>query len=257
MKDFMKYDFDIEKVVLACRVKKGHGDRIHNDRASHGIAVHIGGEKLYRYKSGETYITKQNTVNYMPRGSSYVVDSIEPGECYAINFELSSDVSFHPFTVTIKNAAPIIEQFRNAAKLWSRKGDSYGLGCKAALCTILYMLQNDFSRDYIDSDGLNTIRPAVDAIHKGYCDPDLSVTELARLCGITPEYFRKLFARAHGSSPLRYINRLRFERARELIESGMYSVTEAALSSGFSDMSYFSRAFKREFGIPPSKILSK
>ena len=71
------------------------------------------------------------------------------------------------------------------------------------------------------------------------------------MCGITPEYFRKLFKSFYGISPLKYINNLKITHAKELLASGMYSVTEAALQSGYIDMSYFSREFKKASGNSP------
>ena len=65
------------------------------------------------------------------------------------------------------------------------------------------------------------------------------------MCGITPEYFRKIFKTYYGVSPIKYINTLKITHAKELLASGMYSVTEAALQSGYTDMSYFSREFKK------------
>lgn len=71
------------------------------------------------------------------------------------------------------------------------------------------------------------------------------------MCGITPEYFRKIFKAYYGVSPLKYINALKITHAKELLDSGMYSVTEAALRSGYTDLSYFSREFKKETGNSP------
>ena len=52
----------------------------------------------------------------------------------------------------------------------------------------------------------------------------------------------------------KYINDLKISHAKELLASGMYSVTEAALQSGYADLSHFSREFKKTVGISPKKF---
>ena len=73
------------------------------------------------------------------------------------------------------------------------------------------------------------------------------------MCNITSEYFRKIFKGFYGVSPVRYINNLKITMAKELLESKMYSVTEAANQAGYTEMAHFSREFKSSTGISPSE----
>ncbi len=81
----------------------------------------------------------------------------------------------------------------------------------------------------------------------------MSISNLSALCGITPEYFRRLFREHFGDSPIAYINKMKLTRAKELLSSGMYSVSETALLSEYTELSHFSREFKRHTGSAPSE----
>ena len=58
MKEFMNYNFNIDKIVLAIFLAAGTGDAIHKNRASHGLAIHKGGEKIYTFSGGKKLIVK-------------------------------------------------------------------------------------------------------------------------------------------------------------------------------------------------------
>ena len=63
-----------------------------------------------------------------------------------------------------------------------------------------------------------------------------------------------------GYSTQSYILRMRMERAKELLETSVYSVSEVAMQCGFEDAAYFSRCYKKNTGISPREkraILSK
>ena len=66
-------------------------------------------------------------------------------------------------------------------------------------------------------------------------------------------YLRRIFRQEMGESPRRYINSMRLRHAASLITSGYYSVGEAARQAGYTDEKYFSVAFRRAMGCPPSQ----
>ena len=78
----------------------------------------------------------------------------------------------------------------------------------------------------------------------------MTLESLASVCGITKFHLAREFKRYTGQTVLSYLNTLRCERAALLIAEGK-SVTEAALSTGFESLSYFSRTYKRIFGTSP------
>ena len=68
-------------------------------------------------------------------------------------------------------------------------------------------------------------------------------------------HFSRLFRDEVGQAPYQYLLKVRLARAAELLRSGHSSVTEAAISSGFSDFSRFSRMFKKHTGKLPTDVL--
>ena len=85
------------------------------------------------------------------------------------------------------------------------------------------------------------------------CDFDISA-EVQKI-GYSSSYFRKIFKKSTGHSPISYFNHLRIEYAKRQIQQyyDVRSMQEVALSSGFSDPYYFSRVFKQYTGVNPLK----
>lgn len=80
-----------------------------------------------------------------------------------------------------------------------------------------------------------------------------ALAEAARRTGLTPYYLARIFRRAVGLSPARFLRGLRVRRARELLASGRLTVAQAAARVGYADPAYFSRHFRAEFGFCPRR----
>lgn len=79
----------------------------------------------------------------------------------------------------------------------------------------------------------------------------LTIEQIARIAGISEYHFFRLFKQMNGSTPYQYILSCRLKNASLLLKAD-YSVFDAAIASGFSDIFSFSKAFKKHFGISPS-----
>ena len=79
----------------------------------------------------------------------------------------------------------------------------------------------------------------------------MSACEIADACGTSVSTLQKTFSKYTGIGVMKYYERIRMDRAKELLESGCL-VKEVALSLGYTDQNYFSAAYKRYFGFPPS-----
>ena len=78
-----------------------------------------------------------------------------------------------------------------------------------------------------------------------------TVKDAALQCFIDQAYLARLFKRFADETPLQLINRLKINKAAELLNSRNMLVKEAAEAVGFADPYHFSRVFKRVYGIPP------
>ena len=90
-------------------------------------------------------------------------------------------------------------------------------------------------------------------IHANFQDSSLTVESLAKRINVSPAYLRRVFGEKFGTSPIKYLTRLRLEHARQLLESGYYTVEETAKLSGYNDPKYFSTAYKQAYGTSPGK----
>ncbi len=81
----------------------------------------------------------------------------------------------------------------------------------------------------------------------------LSLSLLSATVGVHPVYLASAFRRCYGSTIGEYIRRLRIEYACREIHGSDSSLTEIALTAGFSSQSHFSRTFKRHTGMTPAE----
>ena len=80
----------------------------------------------------------------------------------------------------------------------------------------------------------------------------LSVDEMARRVSVSPSRLRQIFREETGTSPVRYLRKLRMARAKELLESTFLSVKEVAAKAGLNSISHFVTNFENTFGRSPS-----
>ena len=243
----------LQKIVLACYVAPNTGDAVHKDRKSHGVALHISGVRRYRFANSTELTVRKNDVIFLPEHSDYIVETVESGACYAINFRIADVGVYEPFVQHIQNAFSFLEHFKSAEHAYTAKKPGYEWKVMAETYAVLHDLKREREKAYFTRHEERMLFPAVEYIHDHFCEEKLSVEVLAERCGISSVYFRRVFAAKYGMPPVKYINDLRLSRAKDLILSEQYSVEQAARLSGFCDESYFCRFFKRATGMTPSE----
>lgn len=86
-------------------------------------------------------------------------------------------------------------------------------------------------------------------------DQVLSIKELSRRVAINECYLKKGFKTMLGKTINEYQQHLRISKAKELLQTEGYTVSEVALSLGYSSISHFSTAFKRATNMKPCELL--
>lgn len=82
---------------------------------------------------------------------------------------------------------------------------------------------------------------------------DVSLSELARECGLSVAHFGRAFKRSTGLAPHQWQLRRRTKQAQVLLTGTTLSIAEVALACGFSSQSHFATAFKANTGVSPGR----
>ena len=221
-------------------------------RNFHALSLRINGDATFEYTNQRLHVGAGEII-FVPKGFAYTLNANQREHLFVIHFDMSPDV-LHDFTVFRPQISASYEiLFRKIYQIWQLKQTGYQFGATSLFFQLLEQLSRENAQKELQSSN-DKLSYIIAYIHSHYTDPSLSVATLTNIYGTSSTYFRRVFTEACGVPPLQYINRLKLNRAKELLSSGYYTVAEAAYATGFSDPKYFSRFVIKETGIAPSKM---
>lgn len=141
---------------------------------------------------------------------------------------------------------------RRVVSLQKTKAPGYQLGTRIFCAQILYCLYEDGCFQKLSpADGEQDTKRQILAYLQTNYTAKISLKELADTFHMSEKYFSRYFKKHFQMTLTDYLNSLRLENAAKLLSETELSVTEAALQSGFHNVSYFIRTFKTAFGCSP------
>lgn len=102
----------------------------------------------------------------------------------------------------------------------------------------------------LSEESRRLVRLAMGYIHHNFAEA-ISRRDIAGHVGISEDHLTYCFRQELGTTPITYLQRYRINQAKSLLKESQKTITDIALSVGFSDSSYFSRIFHRETGMSP------
>lgn len=255
MEQFMHSELNIKRVGSYEAYQKEKTISPVINRGDYAFGIIEEGYGRIVFSDGTTFERVPGDISFIPKGSSYHLEVDKPFNTFTISFSLTEDINAKPFIFHAQNNPKLCERFKTVLKVWNAKKPGYRERALSELYAIIHTMKKHYFSDYLPNEKYNVIKPAMEYIHANYHKRRVKIETLAEICKISPEYFRDIFKRLNGISPLSYIQNLQMTHAKQLIDSGEYTISQIASMLGYSELSQFSRKFKNIVGVYPKDYL--
>lgn len=261
------FDFNIEEILIAHEYIFKTGFTLSDfseGRGSCGVCLAMDGSCVYR--SGEEVITlNEDQFAFFSPNTAYNASNDGPDDFhhYTVNFilkdlsdqqaggKLSGLLALRlPLVAAVSNPASFINQFTQLVACWQDKRPGYRVKAKSILAAILFDFLTEFVCAAQNPDITDKVMPAKRYLDKYYIR-EVTLYDLAEMCGLSVTHFRRCFHSAFGISPIEYRTSLRISNAKDLLLCKYYKISEIAEMLGFADVSFFSRFFSKHTGMSP------
>ena len=220
------------------------------DRPSWAVVIKYEGETFYT-SCGKRFLSDFSHVVILPKGCTYDWECTKAGHFSIIEFD-ASDTFTEPISFFVKNGEKVLKAFKDLEHKRNMKAPMIELESIRDLYSLLLSLVQGAPTGYLTTNNQQKITRAIEYISEHY-NESVTNDELAAVLGMSTVYFRKLFAKAMGISPIAFVHELRIEKAKEMLKSDYGTLSDVATSLGYASLYDFSRDFKKHTGIAPSK----
>ncbi len=218
----------------------------------HELILQLSGESIAHF-DGKVIHDTPGSVRYLPQwggGDEYWVENISPSLCVDVFFETEDPMPTE--AVSLRNMDSLKPLFEKIYQVWNAKHPGYYTACMSILYEIIQKIQRYNHRQYAGNTA-EKIRPSLEYMMEHFSQPGFDFQEMGKASGLSYDYFKELFVKEYGMPPVRYLTHLRLNKAKELLRTGRYSVTEVAWLCGYDNVYYFSNVFKKHMGISPKQ----
>ncbi len=249
-------DFTVTEVPLAYYRKHSKGySLVVKGRHKHGLTLIIKGE-LEMTIQGKVICATPGDIILQRQGDEYRLDARGDAgvEYVVITYSVDRERELLDVLPDRLFSSEHLGRYRHAFENAARVFGSYNICEKPLLCALVQEIMCNIINDCYSYSSVssNPVEYAKRYIEQ-YYGCDLSADNIAAVVGLSPSYLRTLFQKSENESPIHYLNRIRIERAKEMLSSRMFSLGEVASACGFKNVYYFNRVFKSFTGTPPGK----
>ena len=214
--------------------------------------------------NGEELPLKENDVILIPpNGKHFFKAYSEKFKTYELKFCYLSGSAEPLFSevLSAKDTSGAIKKALRSVEAEADLSDAFSYNIiLLELSKILELLKRaaakEFERDIRLSSDFEETQDAFFAKIKAYIDKniasDISVLDISREFHIEYKYFSRLFSKRYGIRLKLYINKIRLEKAKDMIINTDLSLSEIAIKCGFGSLHRMDRVFKTEENISPS-----
>lgn len=222
-----------------------------SSRKYNSFIFRTSGSAIFTFQD-KTLTTNKGDVIFVPKDVPYSFLVTQPETKY-VNVSFEANIANpEPKVYPFKNFSEsdfICNKFPELIKLGNRY-EKYQ--CYSVFYNFLAYINLSENISYPDKRKFEIILPALNYLKKHIFDSSLKIEKLHTLCGVSDAYFRRIFIKEFGMRPNQYITEKRLSYAQSLIDNGDFTtISEIAQSVGYSDPLYFSRLFKKKYGISP------
>lgn len=257
-KKLYEYDFNIYDIIAKRQHwKNGQKFCYATPRAQHGF--------LYLNACTATVTSSDNSVIcahsgefiYLPKGIVYNVAFSDCADdtvnsytvSFSLNNSLGEEIAFSDTVKVFCGPPAVREKMPEAASLYEQLHccPSQLKICLYSICKAVSAAENKFlPKDY------RIIKNGIDYIHR-CVDDNPNIDTAAKMCSVSASYFRRVFKNYNGCTPKEYILNKKIEKAKEMLRSELYTVSEISDILQFSTPAYFTVIFKKKTGFTPSQ----
>ena len=227
--------------VLNYHQRRGHFNV--SERSFFAISLRLNTNGKY-ILGNKTISFKPPSICLIPAGVSYERISFED-DILVIHFKILNCTMEDIEVYKISDTQKYRRLFAKALELRLENAQGARYSQTAVLYEILGELSKDLSSSNTKKDGVSE---SAEYIKQNFYNPEISIDGIAKRANVSPAQYRRKFRQLYGKSPKEYLDSLRFDYAKSLLETGYFSQKEIAFRCGFSSVEYFRTAFKKETG---------
>lgn len=163
--------------------------------------------------------------------------------------EITGSSELPGFTQTIVQADEIVEDLRALHEMIMNKCDKFEK--EEALYLVMAAILQSYTQPF--DECIPECRKEIEeacAFMDTYFTESISLDQIANVAGLSKSTLLRAFTKSKGLTPYRYLETIRIEEAKKLLEQGSPPI-EVAMRTGFSDQSHFSHYFNQFIGVSP------
>ncbi|GMA98187.1 AraC family transcriptional regulator [Pelosinus sp. IPA-1] len=221
-------------------------------------------KKRYSVKEGMLFYISPDVLH------SVEIDTEEPICFLSVHFSYAY-VSFNDSKWAIKGEVEMIplqsalelkdyyhieDIFKKLVDSWNAKLPGYEFITKTLFQQLVIAIYQNIRKQKQNYSTSLKVEKIIQYMHQNI-NNRVTLTELSDLVQLSSTYLSRAFKETTGYSIIEFFNKMKIDKAKELIAESDKKVKEVAQALGFTDEFYFSRIFKKMEGISPTEYYSK
>lgn len=248
-------NFNIDTIYTVIYKREPFDFRFDNPgRDWDGFVLFTGGNAVFSTNDGRQVSCARGTLLLLRRHDVYSILSSDGCDYITSAFDFSPYCTegLRKIPTAVTCSEDTIKWIAAMEKKWQLQQWDSQIRCRIGLLELYADLLHTWFKPGAEVRD-SMVNAAVEYIHRHFRE-NFSATQIADHCAVSPSYLRARFRECMNMTITEYRNDLRINAAKQMLQSGLFSVKETAVELGYCDVYYFSKCFAAETGVTPARF---